>query len=1048
MIASAGTFAHSLRAGVSRSLAGATTSASADDRAPARKSLSRRAGRVPAPFFAVLFLCAFTATSAQASTSHIFDHSFGALQQPAAIAVDQESHDVYVADLLAGTLSKFDASGAPSDFSSTPGSNQIGGFGFNLEGGTTQIAVSPVNHDIYVAPGLTNHPLLAFNPSGEPAEFSSLGANEIQGREICGVAVDASGDLYVGDYGVNRVNVYTASGELLTGFTSEHACNLAVDSVGTVYVDPFPAEDPHGVLKYSPSDFPVTPATEYESGEVVDTSRDYGVAVDPSNDDLYVDQRTQVVQFNQAGTQISTFANAGPGAVSASEGLAVEASSGSVYVSDAGAAPTVDLFTPPPPLPPSIDSTFAANVSSTSGDLEGQVNPHAFDTHYHFEYIGAVAYEANVSSQSDPFTGALSAPETGQDDFDLGAASVDRLASVHLQGLLPETTYYYRLVADNGNGGTQFGPARSFTTQASPPSGLPDNRAWEMVSPIDKSGVGVSTTVLSGGGVLQAAPDGSAITYPALGSFGANPKGSPAASQYLSRRAQGAGWSTQNITTPLTSGSFPNTGYGTPYYAFSTDLSRGLVIGPTTTFPGFEAISAPTVEGGVEVVAVTPDLDHVVLNTGVRLAEWSASGGAREFGTHSRLGTGGVRAPHVIADDGGRVFFENEEGLSLYDDHAQTIVEIGSGQFLTASSDGSRSFISRNGDLFEYDAPDSSLTDLAPGADLQGVAGVSTDGSHLYFVANGVLGDGAEHGAQVGDCGPGELDGSHPGGTCNLYLLAEGAITFVATLSGDDDVGVPTSQALGQPGGWVTDLVGLTSRVTAEGDRLAFMSDRSLTGQDTAGTEQVYLYDAGTGRLVCASCNPSGAKSTASSFLPAGTPNFPYHADYQSRALSASGDRIFFNSQDALVPQDTNGRRDVYEWEDNGSGSCRRAEGCIFLLSSGTGDANSTFVDASSDGDDVFFTTASSLLPQDVDTNFDIYDARVGGGVPAEPPASPACEGDACQSPVSVPPEPSIGTLTFPGGEGSVSHHHKPRHRHQHKRHHKRSAKANQGATR
>jgi hypothetical protein len=40
---------------------------------------------------------------------------------------------------------------------------------------------------------------------------------------------------------------------------------------------------------------------------------------------------------------------------------------------------------------------------------------------------------------------------------------------------------------------------------------------------------------------------------------------------------------------------------------------------------------------------------------------------------------------------------------------------------------------------------------------------------------------------------------------------------------------------------------------------------------------------------------------------------------YQSRRLSDGG-RVFFNSDDGLVPQDVNGMEDVYEWEREGVG--------------------------------------------------------------------------------------------------------------------------------
>ena len=68
--------------------------------------------------------------------------------------------------------------------------------------------------------------------------------------------------------------------------------------------------------------------------------------------------------------------------------------------------------------------------------------------------------------------------------------------------------------------------------------------------------------------------------------------------------------------------------------------------------------------------------------------------------------------------------------------------------------------------------------------------------------------------------------------------------------------------------------------------------------------------------------------------------------------------------------RDINGKADVYMWED----------GELSLISTGKAARPSKFVDASADGDDVFFTTRERLVGADVDDQVDVYDARVGGG--------------------------------------------------------------------
>jgi hypothetical protein len=147
---------------------------------------------------------------------------------------------------------------------------------------------------------------------------------------------------------------------------------------------------------------------------------------------------------------------------------------------------------------------------------------------------------------------------------------------------------------------------------------------------------------------------------------------------------------------------------------------------------------------------------------------------------------------------------------------------------------------------------------------------------------------------------------------------------------------------------------------------------------------------------------------------------------YQSRVLSADGNRVFFDSKDALSPQDTNGVQDVYEWVEPGIDSCARMAGCIFLLSGAASTSDSAFVDASANGADVFFVSRASLVPRDTDQLRDLYDARVGGGFPEPAPASPACEGEGCLPQVSAPSSfGSLASATFTGN-GNVAPAHTP----------------------
>ena len=233
------------------------------------------------------------------------------------------------------------------------------------------------------------------------------------------------------------------------------------------------------------------------------------------------------------------------------------------------------------------------------------------------------------------------------------------------------------------------------------------------------------------------------------------------------------------------------------------------------------------------------------------------------------------------------------------------------------------------------------------------------------------------------------------------------------------------------------------------------MSQRSLTGYDNLDVvsdepvQEVFRYDAVDDRLVCVSCNPSGARpvglpnreatgasaidplelwpdETLAATLPEATQIGGLASGislYRPRAVQDNG-RIFFNAADALVPADSNGNWDVYQYEDTGSGSCsalsgdaalsRSAGGCVALMSSGSGVKESAFLDASIGGGDVFFLTSAALSVTDEDTVIDVYDARVDG-IPAKLIPRTECLGETCQPPISPPNDPTPSSATFEG---------------------------------
>ncbi len=503
--------------------------------------------------------------------------------------------------------------------------------------------------------------------------------------------------------------------------------------------------------------------------------------------------------------------------------------------------------------------------------------------------------------------------------------------------------------------------------------------------------------------------------------------------------------------------------------------------------------------GEVRFAAATPDLTHVILESDAPLTpnahpfeerdenvyEWS--GGHLELVNilpdgvsvpGAELGSGegsiaGMTAHAVSADGRWIVFRYGQVGTGIY--YVRDMVEEktvllgrenGLTKFQSMSADGSKVFYIEpessaksgreedEGELYVLDPATGVKTALTAdhldGEHNAGVqdtlVGTSEDGSYVYFVAKGVLASGASSGQY------------------NLYLSHDvgGVWTtrFIATLSSEDEKDWFSAHG----GNSYLELSWVTSRVSSNGRFVAFMSDRSLTGYDNRDAlsgqpdEETYVYDATAERLVCASCNPTGARPVGVHERPPGLlgllqggpqglvmdsteswsgendrefdanghwvagilpPAWHESGDvtsYQPRYLSDDG-RLFFDSTDALVAQDTNGLADVYEYEPVGVGDCtsasvtfsERSAGCVGLISSGQSSSESVFFDASETGDDVFFITTSRLVSEDYDTAFDVYDAHVcSSAVPCRtvPVSPPACtSGDSCKAAPSPQPE-------------------------------------------
>jgi len=361
-------------------------------------------------------------------------------------------------------------------------------------------------------------------------------------------------------------------------------------------------------------------------------------------------------------------------------------------------------------------------------------------------------------------------------------------------------------------------------------------------------------------------------------------------------------------------------------------------------------------------------------------------------------------------------------------------------------------------DLYRYRPATGQLSDLTAdstdedGADVQGVLGVSADGSYAYFAANGDLDGGGP--ATPGDCEGGV---SSLTGSCNLYVWHEGTISFISRLKGATGGGSDALNWTQKPSELSGRYVAKTSSVSPDGQTLVFRTQEKLSAYDNEGVAQFYRYRVGDPEAIrCLTCNPAGeapgeAPSTGSITFPGLQPLSAVAV--ASRNMSSDGNRFFFETPEALSPDDTNGQGgcppsggpaqrfvlaclDVYEWEAPGTGTCTEGapsyrpanRGCLYLISTGKDSYPSLIADASANGSDVFFFTRQGLVGQDTDEQQDVYDARVGGGIASQNqtpkvicPSAEACHG----SPQVPPAESSPATPSFVGPGNQVPKHKK-----------------------
>ena len=723
-------------------------------------------------------------------------------------------------------------------------------------------------------------------------------------------------------------------------------------------------------------------------------------------------------------------------------------------------------FGPSEECEPVVESLSFAGVSGTEAQLLATVKPCNAVTSYSFELTTQQAFEA------EGFEGA---EVVGQGQ--LPAVNFGKSVAAPATGLSPETAYRLRIQATNATGSDEAEDAFSTYPLESPPTcpgdpfhiglsaNLPDCRAYELVTPPDtnsRTPVGWGTVGPNTGIFFpspETSPAGESASFMTTGGSipGLEGTGSLEGDSYLATRGPG-GWSTAaagptgaEAEAPLPGSASSDQGYsfwgtaGSPGTAGSTGVQSNYVrypdghsalIGRGSLGTDVGAAGKLITEGGGHIVfASSKQLEPSAAPTGTATVYDRTVDGVTHVVSllpENETPEEGESAKYLGASlDGSGVAFSIGGTLYLRRDNTTTY-EVGSGlTFAGVAEGGGRIFYLEGGNLKAFDAGSGQTISFTTSGNATPV-NVAADGASAYFVSPSILPSPGEPAENPEEASP-VLNAE------NLYLSREGAIAFVGTVTerdveGElrnihfDGLGLWTSvvgpSADGEPGRFGAD----PSRTTPDGSTLLFQSRADLTGYDPGegGEEEhaeVYRYDA-AGSLACLSCNPTGASASGEASLE--TVSFgiaapgPFNPFALVRNLRDDGRRAFFQSTERLVPADSDGLQDVYEWEAQGVGSCGRTGGCLYLISSGHSFHDDYLYAVSDEGNDVFFRSPDLLLGADSDETPSIYDARVEGGFP-EGSTEPPCEGEGCRS--SFVPAPTIALPAVPavGAEDNVS---------------------------
>ena len=876
-----------------------------------------------------------------------------------------------------------------------------------------------------------------------------------------GVAVDASDDhvFFDGSSYIREYSSAEAGNELLATITNERLKSsifVAVDAqrrrlyasscpngdIAECWILVFNADEPYELLE----------EVEGPNSEEIFASHKgwISIAVDEEAGDFFVgdlELSNNVYQFNEDYELVSTLELPsslfeGGEAMQVAVSNAPDGTRNHRYLFVPSLKNRALAFSPPKERPPLVEGATAAGISENEAELRATIKPRGGVTSYVIEYLSQQGYEEAGNS----FAGAQVVGEGT-----IQPAEQEAEVKAAISGLEPETAYRFRVFAENEAGEDE--EEATFTTYSDAATSnacpnqevrlaysalLPDCRAYELVTPADTNGRPPRGVGFAGDrfNTVEASPAGEAVSFDTEGGVipGTEGTGSFNGTLYRTTRTT-SGWTTESAGPTGAETTSANEGSTSPDqgYSFWTATREGsaVVEGEDTHYVRYpDGHSALVGRGslGTDPRAVgkviTENGTHIVFQTrginGKKPTQLEPD--APPTGTTAVYDRTADEVTHVVSllpgnetpevgenalyvgasHDGEGIAFKIGSKLYLRVANATTY-KIGDGvKFAGISDGGSRIFYVEGGNLFALDTESEEATPFTNTGNAIPV-NVSSDGTRAYFVST----------TAIEGSGENPNGASAEAGQQNLYLSEEGAIRFVATVTKRDVEGEPRSD--GQVDGlglWTlaleTEGAPLSkdpSRTTPDGSVLLFSSRADLTGYDPEGAPELYGYDSAGNRLHCISCIPTKTPATDGASLESVAPTQdtpgPFSGAGYTPNLRADGKRAIFQSTEALVSYDNDGVQDVYEWEEQGQGSCTQPGGCVYLISSGHSTAVNYLYGLSASGNDIFFVTADVLVGGDDDT-VSIYDARVNGGF-AEV-SKEECEGEGCKPDLTQPP--------------------------------------------